>query len=101
MEGNLTYLSNIWAKVFQLLTSQQLSCSAAVSSGSAMGSMMQQVERELQYRCGNVSGSDMSSSTESSSAVDGGQQAKHQQHREQLQNLVVHGVDALLEHTLC
>ena len=67
-----------------------------------MGSMMQQVERELQYRCG----SDMGSSTESSSAVDGGQQAKYQQHRIQLQDLVVHGVDALLEytfleHTLC
>ena len=47
MEGNLTYLSNSWAEVFQLLTSQQLSCSAAASSGSAMGNMMQQFEREL------------------------------------------------------
>ena len=85
-----------------MLTSQQLSYSAAVSSGSAMGSMMQQVERELQYKCGGG----MGSSTESSSAVDGGHQAKHQQHKIQLQDLVVHGVDALLEytfleHTLC
>ena len=56
-------------RVFQLLTSQQLSCNAAVSSGSAMGSMMQQFERELQYKCG----SDMGNSTESNSAVDGGQ----------------------------
>ena len=62
-------LSGDWVVVLQLLTSQQLSCSAIVSSGSAMGSMMQQFERELQYRCG----SDMSSSTKSSSAVDGGQ----------------------------
>ena len=52
-----------WVVVLQLLTSQQLSCSAAVSSGSVMGSMMQQIERELQYRCGSVSGSDMGSST--------------------------------------
>ena len=37
-------------RVFQLFTSQQLSCSAAISSGSAMGSMMQQIERELQDR---------------------------------------------------
>ena len=73
VEGNLTYLSNSWAEFFQLLTSQQLSCSAAISSGSAMGSMMQQFERELQYRCGSVSDSGMGSS-----AVDGGQQAKHQ-----------------------
>ena len=50
-------------RVIQLLTSQHLSCSAAVSSGSAMGSMMQQFERELQYRCGSVSGSGMGSST--------------------------------------
>ena len=56
-------------KVFQLLTSQQLNCSVAVSSGSVMGSMMQRFERELQYRCG----SGMGSSTESSNAVDGGQ----------------------------
>ena len=101
MEGNLTYLSNSWAKVFQLLTSRQLSCNAVVSSGSAMGNMMQQVERELQYKCGSVSGSGMGSSIESSSAVDGGQQAKHQQHRIHLQYLVVHGVDTLLEHTPC
>ena len=65
-------------RVIQLLTSQQLSRSATISSGSAMGSMMQQFERELQYRCVSVSGSGMGSSTESSSAVDGGQQAKHQ-----------------------
>ena len=36
-------------RVFHLLTSRQLSCSATVSSGSAIGSMMQQFERELQY----------------------------------------------------
>ena len=59
-----------------------------------MGSMMQQVERELQYKCGSVSDSGMGSS-----AVDGGQQAKHQQHRIQLQDLVVHGVDAFLKYT--
>ena len=93
-------------RVFQLLTSQQLSCSATVSSGSAMGSMMQQFERELQYRCGSVSGSGMGNSTKRNNVVDGGQQAKHQQHKIQLQDLVVHGVDALLEytfleHTLC
>ena len=66
-----------------------------------MGSMMQQVERELLYRCGNVSGSGMGNNTKSSSAVDGGQQAKHQQHKIQLQNRVMHGVNALLEHTPC
>ena len=88
---------NNWAGVFQLLTSRQLSCSAAVSSGSAMGSMMQQVQMELQY----ISDSGMGSNTESSSAVDGGQQAKHQQQKIQLQDLVVHGVYALLEHTSC
>ena len=54
---------NDWAGVFQLLTSRPLSCSATVSSGNAMGNMMQQVESELQYRCGSVSGSDMGSST--------------------------------------
>ena len=79
-------------RVFQLLTSQQLSYNAAGSNDSAMGSMMQQLERELQYRCGSVSGSGMGNSTESSSAVDGGQQAKHQQHRSSTQNLVIHGV---------
>ena len=63
---------NDWAGAFQLLTSQQLSCSAAVSSSSAMGSMMQQVERELQYRCRSVNGSGMGNSIESSSTVDGG-----------------------------
>ena len=97
VEGNLTYLSNSWAEFLQFLTSQQLNCSAAVSSGSAMGNMMQQFERGLQYRCGSVSGSGMGSSTESSNVVDGGQQAKHQHHRIQL----MHGVNALLEHTLC
>ena len=99
MEGNLTYLSNILARFLQLLTSRQLSCNAVVSNGSAMGSMMQQFERELQYRCGSVSGSGMGSSTESRNAVDGVQQSKHQQHIIQLQDLVVHGVDALLEYT--
>ena len=88
-------------RVFQFLTSQQLSCSAAVSTGNAMGSMMQQFERELQYRCGSVSGSGMGNSTESNSAMDGGQQTKHRQHGIQLQNLVVHSVYALLEHTSC
>ena len=92
---------NDLAGVFQLLTSRQLSCSATVSSGSAMGNMMQQVERELQYRCGNVSGSEMGRSTESSSAVDGGKQAKHHQHRDQCQDIAIHGVDVLLDHTLC
>ena len=56
------------------LNSQQLSCSAAVSSGSAMGSMMQHIENELQYRCSSDSGSVMGSSTEGNSAVDEGQQ---------------------------
>ena len=92
---------NDWARVFQLLTSQQLSCSATVSSGTAMGNMMQQFERELQYRCSGVSGSDMGSSTESNSAVDGGQQAKHQQRKDQCQDLAIHGVDVLLEHSPC
>ena len=69
MEGSVTYLSNSWAGVLQLLTSQQLSCSATISNGNAMGNMMQQFERELQYRCG----SDMGSSTGSNNAVDGGQ----------------------------
>ena len=72
VEGNLTYWSNSWAEFFQLLTSQQLSWSAVVSSGSAMASMMQQFERGLQYRCGSVNGSGMGSNTESSGAVDGG-----------------------------
>ena len=84
-----------------MLTSRQLSCSAAVSSGSAMGNMMQQFERELKYKCGSVSGSGMGSKTESNNAVDGGQQAKHQQLRNQHQYLTVHGVDVLLEHTPC
>ena len=75
-----------------MLTSRQLSCSAAVSSGSAMFSMMHQFERELQYKGGN----DMGNNTESSSVVDGRQQAKHQQHRNQHQDLAVHGVDVLL-----
>ena len=68
---------SVWAGVLQLLTSQQLSCSVAVSSDYAMGSMMQQIERELQYVCSSVSGSDMGSSIESNNAVDGGKQAKH------------------------
>ena len=59
--------------VLQLISSQQLSCSAAVSSASAIGNMMQQLERELQYKCGSVSDSDMGSSTESNNAVDGEQ----------------------------
>ena len=79
MKCNSTELSvSIWAGVLQLLTSQQLSFSATVISGSAMGSMMQQFEREMQYRCGCVINSDMGSNTESSIAVDGGQQSKHQ-----------------------
>jgi len=53
---------SVWVK-FQLLTSQQLSCSATISSGSAMGSMMQYFERELQYRCSNDNGRVMGSST--------------------------------------
>lgn len=73
-----------WVK-FQLLTSQLLSCSAAVSCGSAMGNMMQHFERELQYRCSSDSGKVMGSSTGCGSAVDEGQQAKHQQHRGPLQ----------------
>ena len=71
-----------------MLTARQLNCSATVSSGSAMGSMMQQFERELQYICG----SGMGNGTKSSSAVDGGKQAKHQQHRPSTQDLVMHGV---------
>ena len=70
MQPNLSV--NDWAGVLQLLTSRQLSCSATVSIGSAMVSMMQQVERELQYRCGSVSGSGMGSSTKNGSVVDGG-----------------------------
>jgi len=66
---------------FQLLNSQQLSCSAAVSSGSAMGSMMHHIERELQYGCSSDSGNVMGSSTDCSSAMDEGQQAEHQQRR--------------------
>ena len=90
--GKLDLFVKHLGRVIQLLTSQQLSCSAAVSSGSAMGSMMQQFERELQYRCSSVSGNGMGSSIESSSAVDGGQQAKHQQHKSSTQDLVMHGV---------
>ena len=75
-----------------MLTSQQLSCSAAISSGSAMGNLMQQFARELQYRCGSVSGSGIGSSTGSSSVVDGGQQAKHQQEKSTTQDLIMHGV---------
>lgn len=45
-----------------------------------MGTMMQHVERELQYRCSSGNGSVMGSSTGSSNAVDVGQQDK-QQHR--------------------
>ena len=71
------------------LTSQQLSCSAPVSSASAISIMMQQSERELQYRCGSVSGNDMGSSTESNSAVDGGQQAKHQRWKGPMPNIRV------------
>ena len=77
MRCSLTDLSGDWVVVLQLLTSQQLSCNAAVSSGGAMGSMMQQFEREMQYRCGSVIGSDMGSNTESSITMDGGQQSKH------------------------
>ena len=63
MRCNPTDLSiSDWAGVLQLLTSQQLSCSAAV------GSMVQQFERELQYKCD----SNMESRTESSDAVDEG-----------------------------
>ena len=54
---------SVWVIVPQLLTSQQLSCSATISSASAMGNMMQQIEREMQYRCGSVSGSDMGINT--------------------------------------
>ena len=39
------------------------SCIATISSDSAMGNMMQHIERELQYRCNNDSGSVMGSST--------------------------------------
>ena len=77
---------SVWAGVLQLLTSQQLSCSVAI------GSTMQQFEREVQYRCGSVSVSGMGSSTKSSSVVDVGQQAKHQQHRSNTQDLVMHGL---------
>ena len=38
------------------------SCSAAVSNGSAMGSMMQHIQRELQYRCSSDSCSVMGNS---------------------------------------
>lgn len=37
---------NFWV-TFQLFTPQQLSCSATVNSGSAMGSMMRHIERKL------------------------------------------------------
>ena len=49
----------------------------AVRSGGAMGSMMQQFEREMKYRCGSVIGTDMGSSIERSIVVDGGRQSKH------------------------
>ena len=58
-----------WVEVLQLLTSQQLSCSAIVKSGNARGSMMRQFERELQYRCGSDYGKVMGSSTESSNST--------------------------------
>ena len=61
-----------------------------------MGSMMQQFERKLQYRCGSGSGSGsgsgMGSSIESNSAINRGQQAKHQEHKPSTQDLVMHGV---------
>lgn len=57
------------------------SCSATVSSGSAMGSMMQHIERELQYKCSSDNGSVMGSSTDCGSAVDEGHEAKHQQRK--------------------
>ena len=58
-----------WVVVLQLLTSQQLSCNAAVSNGSAIDSTMQQFESELQYGCSGDSGRVMGSSTESSSSA--------------------------------
>ena len=49
------------------------SFNATVSSGSAMGSMMQHIERELQYRCSSDSGSVMGKNV-----VDEGKEVKHQ-----------------------
>lgn len=46
-----------------------------------MGIMMQHIERELQYRHNSDSGSVMGNSTDCSSAVDEGKQAKHQQRK--------------------
>ena len=43
-----------------------------------MGSMMQHVERKLQYRCNSGSGNVMGSSTGSSNVGDVRQQARHQ-----------------------
>eukprot|EP00253_Pinus_taeda_P023864 PITA_23864 len=47
--------------------------SAAVSSGSAMASMMQRIQRELQYRCSSDSCNVMGNSTGCSNAIDEGQ----------------------------
>ena len=58
---------SVWLS-FQLLTSQQLSCNATVSNGSAMGNIMQHFERDLQYICGRV----MESSTGSIGVVNEG-----------------------------
>ena len=74
VEGNLTYLSNSWAEFFQLLTSQQLSCSAAVSSGSAMGSMMQHMRGSCSTDEAMTSGSVMGKNIEGNRVVDEWQQ---------------------------
>ncbi len=58
-----------------------MSCNVAVSNGSAMGSMMQHIEKELQYRCSSDNGSVTGSSTNCSNVVDEGQQVEHQQRR--------------------
>jgi len=46
-----------------------------------MGSMRDHFERELYYKCSNGNRRVMGGSTGSSSAVDEGQQDKHQEHR--------------------
>ena len=67
--------------IFQFPIFQQLSYSAAVSSGSAMGSMMHHIERELQYRCNSDSSSVMGNNRDCSNTLDEGQQAELQQCR--------------------
>lgn len=65
-----------------------MSCSAAVSSGSAMGNMMHHVEREMQYRRSSGYDSVMGNNTGRNNVVDVRQKAKHQ-HRGPMQRISV------------